>query len=74
MDRDDLKQSLKVMMDVQKTLKNQEELETFKKQNEVCLVYFGKEAEDLKEIEKIAREELGLRYPQEIVFYSGEGN
>lgn len=25
-------------------------------------------------VEKIAREELGLRYPQEIVFYSGEGN
>ena len=25
-------------------------------------------------IEEIARDELGLRYPQEIVFYSGEGN
>ena len=25
-------------------------------------------------IEEIARDELGLRYPQEIVFYSGDGN
>ena len=25
-------------------------------------------------IEEIAHDQLGLRYPQEIVFYSGEGN
>ncbi len=25
-------------------------------------------------IEEIAREKLGMRYPQEVVFYSGDGN
>ena len=39
-----------------KTLKSLKELEDFKKANDVCLVYFGDNSEDLKEIESVARE------------------
>lgn len=39
-----------------KPLKDQKELDDFKKANEVCIVYFGDNADDLKEIEMVARE------------------
>ncbi|MCQ2815781.1 MAG: thioredoxin domain-containing protein [archaeon] len=43
--------------EVVKALKNSDELEAFKKANEVCLVYFGENAEDLKAVESVAREQ-----------------